>query len=41
MRGTRATEVVSGLKEGDIVVASVPSGLADGARVSVTAAATK
>ena len=41
VRGTRATEVVSGLKEGDIVVASVPSGLADGARVSVTAAATK
>jgi RND family efflux transporter MFP subunit len=39
IRGTRATEIVSGLKEGDIVVASVPSGLADGARVSVTAAA--
>ena len=39
IRGTRATEIVSGLKEGDIVVASVPTGLTDGARVSVTAAA--
>ncbi len=39
IRGTRAIEIASGLKEGDIVVASVPNGLADGARVSVTAAA--
>ncbi len=41
LRGTRATEIVSGLKEGEIVLAPVPTGLADGARVSVTAAATK
>ncbi len=39
IRGTRAIEITSGLKEGDLVVASVPTGLADGARVSVTAAA--
>ncbi len=39
IRGTRAIEIASGLKEGDLVVASVPTGLADGARVSVTAAA--
>ncbi len=39
IRGTRAIEIASGLKEGDLVIASVPTGLADGARVSVTAAA--
>jgi len=39
IRGTRAIEITSGLKEGDLVIASVPTGLADGARVSVTAAA--
>jgi multidrug efflux pump subunit AcrA (membrane-fusion protein) len=39
VRGTRAIEITSGLKEGDIVVASVPTGLADGARVSASAAA--
>ncbi|HEY8268378.1 MAG TPA: efflux RND transporter periplasmic adaptor subunit [Xanthobacteraceae bacterium] len=39
IRGTRAVEIASGLKEGDLVIASVPTGLADGARVSVTAAA--
>lgn len=38
IRGTRAIEIASGLKEGDIVVASVPNGLADGARVSTAAA---
>ncbi len=41
LRGTRATEIVSGLKEGEIVLAPVPPGLADGARVNVTAAAKK
>lgn len=41
VRGTRSTEIVNGVKEGDIVVASVPSGLADGTRVSITAAAKK
>jgi len=39
IRGTRAIEITSGLKEGELVVASVPTGLADGARVSATAAA--
>jgi membrane fusion protein (multidrug efflux system) len=39
IRGTRAIEIASGLKEGDLVVAAVPVGLADGARVSATAAA--
>lgn len=41
LRGTRATEIVSGLKEGEIVLAPVPPALADGARVNVTAAAKK
>jgi RND family efflux transporter MFP subunit len=41
IRGTRATEIVSGLNEGEIVIASVPAGLADGARIRVTATATK
>jgi membrane fusion protein, multidrug efflux system len=41
LRGTRATEIVSGLKEGEIVLAPVPPGLADGVRVNVTAAAKK
>jgi membrane fusion protein (multidrug efflux system) len=38
IRGTRATEIVSGLKEGDLVVAAVPTGLGDGARVTVSGA---
>jgi len=41
IRGTRATEIVSGLKEGEILIASVPAGLADGARIQVTATAAK
>jgi len=39
IRGTRAIEITSGLKEGELVIASVPTGLADGARVSASAAA--
>jgi len=41
IRGTRATEIVSGLTEGEIVIASVPAGLTDGACIRVTATATK
>ena len=41
IRGTRATEIVSGLTEGEIVIALVPAGLTDGARIRVTATATK
>ncbi len=37
IRGTRMTEIVSGLQPGEIVVGAVPAGLADRARVSVTA----
>jgi RND family efflux transporter MFP subunit len=41
LRGTRSTEIASGLKQGDVVVASVPSGLKDGARVSPIASTGK
>lgn len=36
IRGTRAVEVLSGLKQGERVVAPIPSELADGARIHVT-----
>ena len=39
IRGTRQVEVLSGLKEGERVASPAPTGLEDGARVRVTAAA--
>jgi RND family efflux transporter MFP subunit len=39
IRGTRQVEILSGLKEGERVASPAPTGLADGARVRVAAAA--
>jgi RND family efflux transporter MFP subunit len=36
IRGTQAVEILSGLKEGERVVAPIPSELTDGARIHVT-----
>jgi hypothetical protein len=37
IRGTRATEILSGLGEGEPVITPFPAGLADGARVDAGA----